>query len=82
MINTNIDLTKLIPQPDLRNLSDVSGLLEQVFGQPLKENLTVVHAVSVPTVKSLTFPLFLIEGREIKGLPGVFAPLIAKILRD
>lgn len=50
MINTNIDLTKLIPQPDLRNLSDVSELLEQVLEQPLKENLTVVHVVSVPTV--------------------------------
>ena len=45
-----IDLTKLIPQPDLRNLSDVSELLAQVSGQSLKGNSTVVHAVSVPSV--------------------------------
>ncbi len=44
-----INLTKLIPQPDLRNLSDVSELLAQVSVQSLKENSTVVHAVSVPT---------------------------------
>lgn len=50
MINTNIDLIKLIPQPDLRNLFDDSELLSQVSVQPLKENSTVVHAVSVPTV--------------------------------
>lgn len=39
----NIDLSKLIPQPNLQNLFDASV-------QPLKENSTVVHAVSVPTV--------------------------------
>ena len=44
MINTNIDLIKLIPQPDLRNLFDDSELLSQVSVQPLKENSTVVEA--------------------------------------
>ena len=46
----NIDLLKIIPQLNLQNLSDVSELLVQVSGQPLKENSTVVHVVSVPTV--------------------------------
>lgn len=45
-----IDLIKLIPQSDLQNLSSASELLALVSGQPLKENSTVVHAVSVPTV--------------------------------
>nr|DAI04394.1 MAG TPA: hypothetical protein [Caudoviricetes sp.] len=46
----NIDLSKLIPQPNLQNLSCASELLAQVSTQPLKENSTVLHAVSVPTV--------------------------------
>nr|DAZ32316.1 MAG TPA: hypothetical protein [Caudoviricetes sp.] len=45
----NIDLSKLIPQPNLQNLSYASEFLSQVSAQPLKENSTVVHAVSVPT---------------------------------
>lgn len=46
----NIDLSKLIPQPNLQNLSYASELLAQVSAQPLKENSTAVHAVSVPMV--------------------------------
>lgn len=45
-----IDLTNLIPQPDLQNLSSVSELLAQVSEQPLRENSTVVYTVSVLTV--------------------------------
>lgn len=48
MINTNIDLTKLISQPDLRNLSSASELLAQVSGQPLKENSIAKHVGRVP----------------------------------
>ena len=46
----NIDLSKFIPQPNLQNLSCASEFLSQVSVQPLEENSTVVHAVSVPTV--------------------------------
>lgn len=44
-----INLTKLIPQPNLQNLFYASELLAQVSAQSLKENSTVVHVVSVPT---------------------------------
>lgn len=44
------DLTKVIPQINTQNLSDVSELLAQVSAQLLKENSVVVHAVSIPTV--------------------------------
>lgn len=51
-----IDLFKLIPQPNLQTPFDASELLAQVSAQPLKENLSVVHAISVPTACQM-FPL-------------------------